>query len=105
MATSQRSRPARQPGGPDAASDGPSLADQVFATAERIKRGPGNWFDRLAPEVQAELVAMRQRFHAEQAERRITRTAFSKALCQALTDRGLVTIQWPEVEKWLLADR
>jgi len=83
----------------------PSMIDEVFATAERIRRGPGNWFDKLAPEVRAELVAMRQRFHAEQAERRITRSAFAKALCQTLTSRGLVTIQWPEVEKWLLAGR
>ena len=41
-----------------------SFADRVAERVASIKPGPRNFFDRLPPEAQAELVEVRRRFHA-----------------------------------------
>lgn len=41
-----------------------SLADRVAGRIAAIRPGPKNFFDRLSPEAQAELLEVRRRFHA-----------------------------------------
>lgn len=80
----------------------PTLTDEILAAAATIRRGPGNWFDRLPLDVQEELRAIRR--NVRDGSNASTKTGVAKGIQIVLQKRGLTTVKWQEMSKWLDAD-
>ena len=76
----------------------PSLKDENIQGITETTKGPLGWFDKIAPEVQAELVEIRADFRAGKTEG--TKTAVSDSIHRVLKARGLITVTRAEVFRW-----
>lgn len=76
----------------------PSLKDEIIQGIIENKKGPLGWFDKIAPDVQAELVEIRADFRAGKTEG--TKTAVSDSIHRVLKARGLITVTRAEVFRW-----
>jgi hypothetical protein len=74
-----------------------SLLDDVLARATNNKPGFKTWFDRLPPDAQAELDAVRESFNPNTHQRR----AFALAIMEAAQERGWETGGVQAVIAWL----
>jgi hypothetical protein len=76
----------------------PSLKDEIIRGITENKKGPRGWFDKIAPEVQAELVEIRADFREGRTEG--SKTAVSDSIHRVLKARGLITVTRAEVFRW-----
>lgn len=77
-----------------------TITAEVLAHARGVKRGPGNWFDRLPADVQAEMVALKASVDAGDHPD-MTRSAIAAGLEVTLRQRGLLTVKRQEISRWL----
>ena len=78
-----------------------SLVDDVLGRAKPPKRGFRSWFERLPPDAQAELEAVRQAFDPDIHEKQ----QFARAVMAAASERGWKTSRIQGVIAWLSAKR
>jgi len=76
-----------------------SLLDEVLKHVSKSQPGPASWFDRLAPEAQAELLEVRAGFDPAKHQKR----AFYKAIKAAGEKRGWHIPGEKQVTQWLSA--
>lgn len=75
----------------------PSLLDDVLARAAPSRPGFKTWFQRLPPQAQAELAAVRASFDPAVHQKR----AFARAVIEAARERGWETSGEQGVIRWL----
>jgi len=76
----------------------PSLKDEIIQGITENKKGPRGWFDKLPPDVQAELLEIRADFREGRTEG--SKTAVSDSIHRVLKARGLITVTRAEVFRW-----
>lgn len=74
-----------------------SLVDDVLQRAQHVRPGFRSWFERLPPDVQAELKAVRASFDPALHQKK----AFSRAIMEAASERGWETGSVTAVLAWL----
>lgn len=74
-----------------------TLLDDVLSRASASKPGFLSWFERLPPEAQAELEAVRQSFNPKAHQKK----AYCRAIIEAATERGWETSGIQGVLSWL----
>ena len=74
-----------------------SLTDEVLANVANHRPGQRNWFDKLPPEAQHELLAVRAAFDAAVHQKR----AFYKAIKAAAEKRGWQLVGEKQLSDWL----
>jgi hypothetical protein len=76
-----------------------SLLDDVRESLAASRQGPSRWHERLAPEHQAELAALKAAWLAgELGDKKKT---VARSISQRLKDRGIATIGCHGVIAWL----
>jgi hypothetical protein len=78
-----------------------SLIDEVLGSVANAAPGGVTWFDRLSPDAQAELEAVRQKFDPAIHQKR----AFYKAIKAAAARRGWRIASETQVTLWLTGER
>ena len=76
---------------------GKTLAEAVMARVRPSRRGFKSWFDRLSPEVQAELELVRSQFDHKIHEKR----GYARAIVDEMAARGIHTSGIQGVIAWL----
>jgi hypothetical protein len=76
---------------------GKTLAEAVMARVKPSRRGFKSWFDRLSPELQAELELVRSQFDHKIHEK----TSYAQAVIDEMGSRGIKTSGIQGVIKWL----
>lgn len=79
------------------------LIAEILAAAQQERKGPAKWTSMLPPETLAEITQVRERYRAGEINR--TKSALSRAICAALTSRGLINVTWREVLRWFNESR
>ena len=77
----------------------PTLIDEILGGIEPIRKGPAGWFAILPLEVQEELATVRKKFAGGGIA--ATKTSVAKSIHAALAARGLISVSWREVVRWL----
>ena len=77
----------------------PSLTDEILGGIAPTAKGPAGWFSKLPPDVQADVAAVREKLHAGKIT--ASKHAVGKSIHAALSARGLITVGWREVVRWL----
>ena len=77
-----------------------SLIDEVLGSVCNATPGGMTWFDRLPPEAQSELEAVRQRFDPSIHQKR----AFYRAIKLAAEKRGWHIAGEKQVTQWLTSE-
>jgi hypothetical protein len=75
----------------------PSLLDEVMAAVESHRIGVLTWFEKLPPESQAALDAVRKTYDPKVHRKHI----FARALIAAADKRGIPIAREKQVIKWL----
>ena len=76
-----------------------SLIDEIRRAVVAKKKGPQGWFDKLPPERQAELIAIRKEFFSGQIQG--NQTALATSIHEVYTAHKLITVARAEVMRWL----
>lgn len=77
------------------------LTTEILGGVLIKRRGPAGWFARLPPEAQVELTEIRERFLAGTIV--ATRTLLAKSIHSSLKSRGMISVGYLEVNRWLSA--
>jgi cysteine synthase len=75
----------------------PMLLDTVLGKVRNNKGGQRSWFQRLPPDAQQELEAVRQSFNPALHQKR----AFALAIIEAAKERGWEIAKEKQVIEWL----
>jgi hypothetical protein len=75
----------------------PALLDVVLGKVANNRCGPRSWFNRLPPDAQEELEAVRQSFNPAIHQKR----AFALAVIEAAKERGWEIAKEKQVIEWL----
>lgn len=75
----------------------PSLLNDVLSSVANHKPGQRNWFDKLPPEAQQELLAVRTAFDPAVHQKR----AFYRAIKTAAEKRGWQIVGEKQLTDWL----
>jgi hypothetical protein len=79
------------------------LADDILARVQTQQPGPSTWFTRLAPEVQEELEALRQRWLSGQLA--MQRRPLARAIVETCRERRIPVSGIQGVEDWLAGSK
>ena len=75
----------------------PSLLDDVLTNVAAYSGGVPTWFDKLPPDAQAELDAVRQQFNPALHKKHV----YARAVIAAAEKRGWPVAREKQVIKWL----
>jgi hypothetical protein len=75
----------------------PSLLDEVLSTVESHRVGNLTWFEKLPPDAQATLDAVRKLYDPKTHKKHI----FARALIAAAEKRGIPIAREKQVIRWL----
>jgi hypothetical protein len=75
----------------------PSLLDEVMATVESHRVGNLTWFEKLTPDAQATLDAVRTTYDPKMHKKHV----FARALIAAAEKRGIPIAREKQVIRWL----
>jgi hypothetical protein len=81
-------------------SKGSTLVDEVLGNFRNSSTRNPSWFDRLPPEAQAELEAVKETFDPTVHQK----SAFARAVIAAARNRGWAISKERQVIRWLLGD-
>lgn len=75
------------------------LLDRIKHRAVELQKRPQNWFSRLPPDVQTEILAVKQAWH--DGEIQSTVAGLARAIMEDCKDRGFATCGLCGMREWI----
>lgn len=76
-----------------------AMLDRIKGRVVSLQKRPQNWFSRLPPDVQGEVLAVKKAW--QDGEIQSTVTGLARAIMEDCKDRGFATCGLCRLEKWI----